>query len=68
MAAEHVPSEVRARCAMYFLLPLGRVQEAIEQVELALEQDPLNVYIRGYFALVLQRVDYDRALAEAEKA
>jgi TolB-like protein/Tfp pilus assembly protein PilF len=68
MAAEHVPSEVRSRCAMYFLVPLGRVQEAIEQIERAIEQDPLNVNVRGFFALALTRVAYDRALTEAQKA
>jgi serine/threonine-protein kinase len=68
MAAEHVPSEVRGRCAVHYLLPLGRVQEAIEQIERALEQDPLNVNVRAHFATALNRVDYDRALVEAQKA
>ena len=69
LASEPVPSEVRALCALYYLLPLGRFQEALEQFEKALEQDPLNVFIRGAFALVLSfREMHDRALAEAQKA
>jgi Tfp pilus assembly protein PilF len=69
MAAEHVPVVVRIRCAWYYLVPLGHVQEAREQSERALEQDPLNVNIRVIFAWVLQRGEADdRALAEAQKA
>jgi serine/threonine-protein kinase len=69
MAAEHVPAEVRARCALYYLLPVGQVQEAIEQSEVAIEQDPLNVVNLGVFALVLSLSEaYDRALTEAQKA
>ena len=69
MADEHVPAEVRIRCAMYYLVPLGHVQEAREQSEQALEQDPLNVNIRAIFAWVLHRGEADdRALAEAQKA
>ena len=69
LASEPVPSEVRALCALYYLLPLGRFQEALGQFEKALEQDPLNVFIRGAFALVLSfREMHDRALAEAQKA
>jgi serine/threonine-protein kinase len=69
MAAEHVPAEVRVRCATNYLCPLGRVQEAIEQVERAVEQDPLNAFVRGAFALVLSLGEaYDRALIEGQKA
>jgi tetratricopeptide (TPR) repeat protein len=69
LAAEHVPAEVRSRCALNHLLPLGRVQGAMEQFDRALEQDPLNVWARGTFAFVLSLVEaYDRALAEAQKA
>jgi serine/threonine-protein kinase len=69
MAAEHVPGDVRARLATYYLIPLGRVQEAIDQGEMAIEQDPLNATVRCLFAFVLQQGEaYDRALAEAQKA
>jgi tetratricopeptide (TPR) repeat protein len=48
---------------------MGRMQEAIEQIERALKQDPLNVWARSLFALVLSWGEaYDRALAEAKTA
>jgi tetratricopeptide (TPR) repeat protein len=48
---------------------MGRMQEAIEQIGRALERDPLSVWARGAFSLVLSiGEDYDRALAEAQKA
>ena len=69
MAAEHVPSEVRVRCALNYLFSMGRMHEATEQIERALEQDPLSVWARGLFALVLSLGGaYERALAEAQKA
>jgi len=69
LAAEHVPGEVRARCALNHLLPLGRVREAMEQIDRALEQDPLSVWARGVFGIVLSwEGAYDRALIEAQKA
>jgi tetratricopeptide (TPR) repeat protein len=69
MAAEHVPAEVRARCSLNYLLPMGRMQEAIVQIERALEQDPLNINARATFALVLSLGEaYDRAIAEGQKA
>jgi serine/threonine-protein kinase len=68
MAAEHVPGDVRARHAAYYLIPSGRVEEAIEQGEMAIGQDPLNATVRGLFAHVLHQEEaYDRALAEAQK-
>ena len=69
LAAEPVPSEVRIRCSLNYLLPLGRMQEGLEQIKRALEQDPLNLWVRGMFAFVLSLGEaYDRALAEAQKA
>jgi tetratricopeptide (TPR) repeat protein len=69
LAAEHVPSEVRARCAVNYLLPMGRRREAIEHINRALEQDPLNLWVCGIFSVVLSLVEaYDLALAEAQKA
>jgi tetratricopeptide (TPR) repeat protein len=43
MAAESVPPPVRYRYAAYYLLPMGRCADAIEQCQLALETDPLAV-------------------------
>jgi len=68
LAAEHLPPEVRAGLARVYLLPVGRVQDAIEQIERALEPDPLNVFARALLAFTLTAGDmHDRALAEAQK-
>src|ERR1700722_1839070 len=45
MAGELVPPVVRARYALWYLLPLGRVAEALEQSRLALETDPLSMIL-----------------------
>jgi TolB-like protein/Tfp pilus assembly protein PilF len=68
LATDPVPPEVRSRCALSYLLPLGRFQEAMFQFETALEQDPLSVASRGMFSWTLLCAGlYDRALAEADK-
>ena len=46
MAEEPVPPLVRFRYAIYYLLPLGRFAEAIEQSRLALETDPMSVILQ----------------------
>jgi len=43
MAAEPVPPLVRFRYVLYYLLPLGRVPDAMEQSRLALQTDPLSM-------------------------
>jgi tetratricopeptide (TPR) repeat protein len=69
LAAEQVPPEVRFRCGLFYLVPLGRFQEALVQIESAVEQDPLNVLFRGIFAVILGLAGmHDRAAAEARKA
>jgi serine/threonine protein kinase/Tfp pilus assembly protein PilF len=68
LAARQVPPEVRFRYAVFYLLPLGRVREAVDSIERAVEQDPLNVVFRGAFAMVLSSESPDRAVAEARKA
>jgi serine/threonine-protein kinase len=45
MAAEPAPPAVRYRYALLYLLPLGRVREAMEQSRLALETDPLSMFL-----------------------
>jgi TolB-like protein/Tfp pilus assembly protein PilF len=68
LAADPMPPGVRGRCAFFYLLPLGRFQEALIQFERDLEQDPLSAAGRSLFALTLVSAGlYDRALAEAEK-
>jgi serine/threonine-protein kinase len=46
MAGEPVSPLVRFRYAVYYLLPLGRFTEAIEQSRMALETDPLSVILQ----------------------
>jgi len=51
MAAEPVPPLVRFRYAQFYLLPLGRVRDAVEQCRLGLETDPLSMVL--HFGMVL---------------
>jgi len=53
LAVEPVPPLVRSRYAIFYLLPLGRVSEAIEQSRLALETDPLSTALQVGMALFL---------------
>lgn len=60
---------VRARYAWNQLMPQGRLEEAVTQIEFALELDPLNVYFRTGLAFTLafwRR--FDRAFTEAQRA
>jgi serine/threonine-protein kinase len=68
LAAQQVPPEVRFRYSVFYLAPLGRFGEALDQVERAVEQDPLNVLFRGMFSLILCSESPDRAAVEARKA
>ena len=68
LAAPQVPPEVRFRYALFYLVPLGRFREALDHLEGAVEQDPLNVLFRGMFSLILGSVSPDRAAVEARKA
>ncbi|MGE5360680.1 MAG: winged helix-turn-helix domain-containing tetratricopeptide repeat protein [Bacteroidales bacterium] len=57
---------VKLRCALAWLMPTGRLQEAIAEVESALESDPFSMYTRAWFGcfLWLSR-QYDRAIEQA---
>jgi serine/threonine-protein kinase len=69
LAAEQVPPEVRHTTASFYLCGLGRFQEALRQVEKALEEDPLNVRFRGEYAIGLSHAEmHDRAIAAAQTA
>ncbi len=46
MAVEPVPPMVRHRYVQYYLLPLGRIADAMEQSRLALETDPLSMILQ----------------------
>jgi len=68
VATEQVSSGVRFRCGLFYLVPLGRLREALDHIESAVKQDPLNVLFRGMFALILGSESPDRAAVEARKA
>jgi tetratricopeptide (TPR) repeat protein len=73
LTAEHVPPLVRFRYAAWYLLPLGRVAEAMEQSRLALETDPLSVPLHYGMALCMthakqyrETVEYARRALEVD--
>ena len=54
--------------ATFYLGPLGRYHEAVKEMELAVEQDPLNVQWRGNLALSLHALGRnDEALAHLRR-
>jgi len=53
LAREPVPPEVRAMHASYYLMPVGRLDEAIREYQRALKQDPLNTRLRQGYAICL---------------
>jgi eukaryotic-like serine/threonine-protein kinase len=69
MKSESLPPAVHDAYAMYFLSPLGRYEEAIQERAKAIAQDPLNPIWRWRQALALLFADrYEPAIAEARKA
>jgi TolB-like protein/Tfp pilus assembly protein PilF/predicted Ser/Thr protein kinase len=64
MATEPVPSQVRRHYALYYLLPVGRYNEASDQCARALDEDPLDVMSRLRFAQCLRAAG---RIAEAVK-
>jgi serine/threonine protein kinase/Tfp pilus assembly protein PilF len=68
MSAAPVPALVRVRYALYFLTPLQRFEEALEQYKRALETDPLSMMVHfGLgFALYCQR-RFEEAIEHATK-
>ena len=55
--------------ASLYLQPLGRFQEAVFQMERAVEHDPLNAFWRGVLASHLTHAQlYDRAIEQANEA
>jgi tetratricopeptide (TPR) repeat protein len=54
--------------ALYYLLPLGRFEEAIEQHARAIAQDPLNIGARMGHLVTLNAAEmYERTIGEALK-
>jgi TolB-like protein len=55
--------------AMYLLLPLGRVDEALQQARVAEKTDPLSGEVQSFLAFILLSAGrYDEAAAHCEKA
>ena len=54
MAGDPVPSQVRRYYALYYLLPVGRAEEAVEECTRALQEDPLDLSGRLRLAQCLQ--------------
>ena len=53
MAGDAVPSQVRKFYALYYLLPIGRFDEAVEECARAFREDPLDLLGRVRFAQCL---------------
>jgi serine/threonine-protein kinase len=65
---ESLPPSVHVSYALYYLLPLGRFVEAIEQHVKAIEKDPLNVGSRmAQLIALLYAGMYERTIVEARK-
>src|SRR4029077_14109314 len=66
--SESVSPAVHDLYAFCYLLPLGRFEEAIEQLAKAIAQDPLNVIWRTRPLIVFIEAEmYERAIVEAQK-
>jgi tetratricopeptide (TPR) repeat protein len=65
MVREPVSRDVRLWYGNHFLLPIGRVAEAVETMASALPEDPLNVLFRHHYARGLRHMGrLDEAAAE----
>lgn len=68
-ASEPIPSHIRLSYAWDYLVPLGRFEEASQELAQAIAKDPLNFVLRGvragtfFFAGM-----YERAIGEAREA
>ena len=69
MAVDPIPPLVRVRYALYYLTPLRRFEQAVEQYQWALETDPLSMMVHFglAFALYCQR-RYRSAIEHARRA
>jgi len=69
MAAEHVFPRARFAYAMHYLLPFGRVPEAMEQCRLGLETDPLYMVLHYGMAFFMRAANqYVEAIDHARRA
>jgi serine/threonine-protein kinase len=68
LGADRVSDFARTFYAQYYLLPLGRTREAIEQMQRVLEPDPLNVLNRSMLGFALHAAgDFQRSNTELAK-
>jgi TolB-like protein len=68
MDGDSVPASVRWCYAFYYLMPYGRLNEAVKELERTVEEDPLNIGMRIALINGLHGAGRDdRAIAEAEK-
>jgi TolB-like protein len=68
-AGTSVSAETHWAYASLYLQPLGRFQEAVFQMERAVEHDPLNPFWRGVLTSHLTHAQlYDRAIEQANEA
>ena len=62
-------SSWRIDFAMHLLLPLGRIDEAIQQLQAAEKSDPLSPYVQGMFgAVLLSAGRYQEAAKHCQRA
>jgi serine/threonine-protein kinase len=60
MSREHIQPSVRGFYSLFYLAPMGRLQEAEEQVDRLLNEDPLNLFwgnIKGDYLWASGRAD-----------
>jgi tetratricopeptide (TPR) repeat protein len=69
LAAESSPPAVHSAYGFYYLMPLGRFSEALEQHERAIGLDPLNGWWQARrLAILMCAGRYDEAIAVARRA
>jgi serine/threonine-protein kinase len=69
MAREPVSHDVRLWYGNHYLLPIGRLAEAVETMASALQEDPLNLSYRHHYARGLRHLGrLDEAAAELRRA
>ena len=67
-ASKSATPSVHPMYARYYLMPLGRFEEALEETEKVIAQDPLNMWYRGIqLRILLSAKTYERAIVEAQK-
>lgn len=69
MAIKPIPSEVSHIYSFFYLMPLGRMQEAMVEMERSIREDPLNLEcLSQYAALHWAAGKYDEAVMYCSKA